>query len=92
MIQIKGSEKQIKWAEDIRESMLSICDKKINRSTDDTSQKYYQELRKKLENIPDPQFFIHSTGGFGWSMLKPGDELGDKIIEKYINPHVKGEL
>lgn len=89
MIQLKGSEKQIKWAEKERTQILEWVQKRMDRSKDDNSKEYYETLKSKIENIDDCQFFIHSAGGFGFSMLKPGDKLGNELIKNYIDPFVK---
>lgn len=98
MVELKGSEKQIKWAEDIRKEMIasiereikvvesiitSLIDKKaIERNKDEV--KELKETIEEVKQIESAKFFIDNSAekGTGVLVLLQNIKKAEKALEK----------
>ena len=84
LAELKGSEKQVNWANDIRQVWKSELESRIKDNQDlidqrlkeggrtsvpETKIKYLNELIGKLSAVDDSKFFIDNRSK-GWSTLK----------------------
>ena len=58
MIKLKGTEKQIKWAEDIKKEMINKINIRIERETSEKFKKRHMKAIEILNKIDDAKFFI----------------------------------
>ena len=98
MVELKGSEKQVKWAEDIRKEMIasiereievvesiitSLIDKKaIERNKDEV--KELKETIEEVKQIESAKFFIDNSAekGTGILVLLQNIKKAEKALEK----------
>lgn len=69
MVELKGTEKQVKWGKDIRKEMLNLLEKgfnatlKVNEKKEKDSTKTiarYERIKSEIENVEDSKFFIEN--------------------------------
>lgn len=59
MVELKGSEKQVKWAMDIRNNIISEVERQTNFITEfDVITKVVNSVKEAINNIEDAKFFI----------------------------------
>ena len=85
MKELKGSEKQIKWANDIRENLIKSCEEAINELEDNKWNKYYGMLDLALINkLENAESFIEGRGRGGFEAAYPRqEEKALTIYKKY---------
>lgn len=75
MKELKGTEKQVKWANDIRENLIISCNSAIEELEDNSWNKYYGMLDLALINkLENAESFIEGRGRGGFEAAYPSQE------------------
>ena len=89
MIELKGTEKQVKWANDIRQKLLNdleTCEKSLEtyKWNKEKAEKLLKESRENLESIDSSKYFIDNHREY-----RKFDTFGTGDIKEALNLNMR---